>query len=1077
MAKTLLVSLLFAFLVFSVISGQAAAQQDPYLGLVSYWPFNEGSGENSTNVVTEFGDILGRKGDADAVDSGSINWTGGMFGSGIVHEAIVNPLDSMKPRDGITISAWVMMNSTSGRWMMVNNHFSHRLEINYRKPSFQLNLDDAWAQNWLYSSTKLDPGRWYHIAGTYDGSYRRIYIDGILDSEEAITGKISEGNDYFLNTDSAGGIVDEIKIWNRALSLSEIQEIMDQGESVVRSQLDALDRLYFYPNRVVGMLGESGQFSLKVYNSDPASSYSGNLNVRVISPGGSDVYDNSLGIFANPMGRSNIEFSFTPTEAGYHEVEVLIDGIVIYTTRIYVMSPVPRKGVSQLDKTLLQTIDLTQSLGPDMLWEDPSNPSQVVNSPIGSYREAGTEKHSRFAVNIQLPSLGLYLIRVTYPDDKPRSAEIALNSENGWERRQVQSGYFTGNEYRISDSMKTVDYLVWPSNTTLSLIFTTWRNGWPAAASQVEVYEIHNGLPASDASLGLSNRNIGLYWEDAKILFNAFGGTDKDLENFDSMAQNLCDYMDYTGQNVLYYPIVWYDGPIYNSFFEERYGNRGGDSFPLETGWIDILLKRFEERGFAFVAMMNVHKLSTLEKQIETDQSILTVTKDDTMPPYSTRKGLTYHHLPPAFNALHPDVQKPIKDLVSEITARFSHSPAFDGIGLHLTQCQMTWASNLDASYDDWTIQEFKDDNPGITSGFDPSGTMSGSQRYAWLMANARDEWIDWRIDRVRDYFAQLTGIIRDEKPDLRFVVSIWDPMPMVAYEDWDQGKTYLEMTRDYSIDPDTLAGIEGLQIHKLLGNTDYRKKLSSRQNDDPSLYQSIRDMNFAAEQLQVYNSTKEFGVYLHNRYFESDVGEFTAENSPWFSPIRWRASGIVPQEDYFMELYANSLDIFDMDEILIGGLTTGTVGHEEKVRRFASVFRALPEGKWSDMDTTGNDARARVVIKDGVKYLYIVNLEPDGGIVSLSISDLNDDVFTPMGESGDLAINGNDYEATLEPFGLWGGSASIYVNDADISRNGCVEIEELIKYIENWHGDSTTYPMSELVEATGFWHKRVNCF
>ncbi len=85
--------------------------------------------------------------------------------------------------------------------------------------------------NSLKGNTELNPDQWYHVAITYDGTYMRLYVDGVEDSNKLYTGGIKDttGIDLTLSTGwSKGyfmGVIDEVTIWNRSLSGAEIQEI------------------------------------------------------------------------------------------------------------------------------------------------------------------------------------------------------------------------------------------------------------------------------------------------------------------------------------------------------------------------------------------------------------------------------------------------------------------------------------------------------------------------------------------------------------------------------------------------------------------------------------------------------------------------------------------------------------------------------------------------------------------------------------------------------------------------------------------------------------------------------------
>ena len=76
-------------------------------------------------------------------------------------------------------------------------------------------------------------GNWYHIACTYDGSIVSIYVDGELQNSASQSGLLKVSSQHILagaNSTSPPsgffhGAIDDIRIWNRALSESEIQDL------------------------------------------------------------------------------------------------------------------------------------------------------------------------------------------------------------------------------------------------------------------------------------------------------------------------------------------------------------------------------------------------------------------------------------------------------------------------------------------------------------------------------------------------------------------------------------------------------------------------------------------------------------------------------------------------------------------------------------------------------------------------------------------------------------------------------------------------------------------------------------
>ncbi|MEZ4849695.1 MAG: LamG domain-containing protein, partial [Bacteroidia bacterium] len=79
------------------------------------------------------------------------------------------------------------------------------------------------------------PGQWQHVAWVYNGSQVTLYIDGVSKGSVAASGQITEtdipftiGRSILTNLNFYfGGRVDEVTVWKKALSPTEIQDMMN----------------------------------------------------------------------------------------------------------------------------------------------------------------------------------------------------------------------------------------------------------------------------------------------------------------------------------------------------------------------------------------------------------------------------------------------------------------------------------------------------------------------------------------------------------------------------------------------------------------------------------------------------------------------------------------------------------------------------------------------------------------------------------------------------------------------------------------------------------------------------------
>ena len=1006
----------------------AVPADSPLDGLVGYWPLDEGRGDRAANLMGENGNLFGSTGDAAAPGAA---WMAGRSGGAIRfgksgRGLSIQAMRELECSQSVTVAAWVNLDDTRQAGFVWNREQAYRLALDpqgERHLRFQLDLDGKWAGNWLLGRTALEPGRWYHVAGVYDGSERRVYVDGQLDGRAPATGAISGGSAMTIGQ-GFSGLIDEVRVWNRALTQEELARTMTENAGQVRATFRPEDALRFYPVKCIGMQDNAETAEVAVFNSAPVP-FTAGVSVAVVSPAGKTLAVESQRLSITARGSVRVRLTFRPAEAGMHVLGIRTEARDLLRMPLYVLAPHRRQPPGELKLQRVASVDLTQNLRPDQFCEDGS--SRVVNSPLGRYREAGVKKGSRFVARLTLHRPGLHLLRVRYPDDKARTCEVVACSPNEADLYNMQTGYLTGIAYPLSNRFQTLECLLWARDVRQAVLFTTWESDRPAAAVSVEAFEVVGRLPSSPAAGAPSARQIGLYWEDAAPLPWCAGAEGTGFEAFDRALCNLCDLMDYAGENVLFHPAVWYNGPIYNSLVEET-GTLGGRDFPA-AGWMDILLKRFEERHFKFYPTFNVHQLPSLiasgnadvEKVKAGEPTFNAVSRDGQLVPR------TWHNRSPAYNAIHPQVKQRVLALVQELADRHGASPAFGGVAFHLTRCQLLQLGGLDAGYDDWTLSKFERET-GVKVPVDAQDPERFAKRCDWLLANFREPWIHWRCEEVAAYYGQAAGILRSKRADLNLVAVVLHPLPAVhpdLRKQWEQGTRLTDLSREAGIDPSLIGRQPGVVVEKHLGPADYRYSLAAGRPGAEQNLLSVREMDFDDVQLRDYRTNGQFGVFLYNRYFESAAKGRDRLACDWYRDPAWLSPAIVPGGDHFMEYYAHAMAALDPTLIVTGGFTIGTVGHEAQVERFARVFRLLPAGAWADVPMPGSHVSGRTLQAGDKRYLYLVNRSAAEVQIVLP-AGVAEGGMQPLGESPVLALTERGYTAKLRPYELaaWAAEA-----------------------------------------------------
>lgn len=177
--------------------------------------FNSGTGTAPSGSTS-----LSLDGSTESGAAGTIN----LSGSALSLEGWIKP-SSFK-----SVSPYI--SSLMGTEVSDSNSAFLRLgdaNIANNKLQFVVSINNV--QQKLTAATALNANTWYHVAATYDGSAMKIYINGVLDATKSQTGSVNSNGafnvGYLYNTSrNFNGKVDEVRIWKRALSQTEISQNM-----------------------------------------------------------------------------------------------------------------------------------------------------------------------------------------------------------------------------------------------------------------------------------------------------------------------------------------------------------------------------------------------------------------------------------------------------------------------------------------------------------------------------------------------------------------------------------------------------------------------------------------------------------------------------------------------------------------------------------------------------------------------------------------------------------------------------------------------------------------------------------
>lgn len=192
--------------------------------LVAAYGFNEGTGGAVMDISGNgnVGTVVG------ATWTSSGRYATALRFNGTSDYVTVEETPSLDFNSGVTVEAWVNP-TTLGGWRAVVYQANDVLALEASTPQGPPSFGGSFSLAPLYGTATLPLNTWSHLAGTYDGTTMRLYVNGALvasriesrpfgTSSSALTiGGDPVYGQYF------AGLLDDVRFYNRALSAPEIQ--------------------------------------------------------------------------------------------------------------------------------------------------------------------------------------------------------------------------------------------------------------------------------------------------------------------------------------------------------------------------------------------------------------------------------------------------------------------------------------------------------------------------------------------------------------------------------------------------------------------------------------------------------------------------------------------------------------------------------------------------------------------------------------------------------------------------------------------------------------------------------------
>ena len=227
-------------------------------GLVGYWTFDgknlinnvlDSSGQGRTGYLKNFtstssaivpgkvGQALGFDGIDDYIDAGAVDWLG---------------------TGALTISAWIYPRShgEGGNGSIIDNRkvvFGMYDTAGANTIVFSSDADATYAKS---ANSSVPFNKWTHVIATRDASgVANLYVNGVLsgtanqNSGTPVAGSIGvQIGNTIITSRTWDGYIDDLKVYNRVLSVGEIYQLYNQGVAKIASTESTL--LYTFKSSI-----------------------------------------------------------------------------------------------------------------------------------------------------------------------------------------------------------------------------------------------------------------------------------------------------------------------------------------------------------------------------------------------------------------------------------------------------------------------------------------------------------------------------------------------------------------------------------------------------------------------------------------------------------------------------------------------------------------------------------------------------------------------------------------------------------------------------------------------------------
>ena len=638
------------------------------------------------------------------------------------------------------------------------------------------------------------------------------------------------------------------------------------------------------------------------------------------------------------------------------------------------------------------------------------NPGLVVSKDGMKYRETGAGAFLYYAYRLHLKELGEpYLVEVVVPDNGERqiysgvAEQYPIWFENNAHtltdlqtRSPVTGSSVTGGSYPLSYKPKKIRYVYYPNSLTAAVTVINGCGRDKAAAIEINIYRIRNGLPA--LKIPKSARLFGSHEERA--LTPESMASENVMErgreirnqphlyqwrNWYKMTERKIKWLRFQGRNMTTEGAYMYTS---GDFPTRKHSPFRGEDDTGNLLWLALQMYRknhikcllsVEYMGSPWIGAGGFDDGLSDRKMAEgKNESLFLVDRYGNQITRNDRAGI---------NFLHPEMREIFLDVFKEVYDHYKDIDGIEGILMPtgtwfapgFINCNHKNLENTDVGYGDLTVGLFEKET-GIKLGVPLNDPGRFAKRYDLLTGKYKIKWFAWREQKLSDCFKEISDIISESKNKWKLfvyncVVSGMDKDSPFAAPSATMGERneYLDkLLRDNALDKD-LAKKNGMisficpaiDCHPFLAYRDPKTNLiASGWNTNPGTLNFIKD---------------NAGFYYQYGLDEIDIPATGVKRWLW---SRGQRAAYVPRPvgEICMKPFVDIIKTNTPKMIFYSWLDCNMeTAHGEQIRRFCKALYETPDLEFKALPAADSRGIYAQMAKDarGVNYLRLVNNSP----------------------------------------------------------------------------------------------------